>query len=733
MIRISFIFILLSNFIFPIEASDFSFFTKGITLAPRSSLKQLDLSRHPEKLVESLGGSQNKQKRLGQQILQRSLFPLALRVLLVLSPCFGGILACSGASSSTQSPNNIAGNMGVTFDAAPGAGGNLGFQSLGTGGIQTDAQGPDSLTAGSGGNSGTNTPTPDGGAINSTTGTDGNSQIDPLSPDSGSQLGQGGAGGNGTIPGTGGTIQTDSGTISNSGGSLNTGGATGTGGVKTTVQSDSGISSNTGGNLNAGGTVNAGGTLSNTGGAAGQINSGAGGAGGSTVIDPVAKAEDALLKGPNNSLGLPITFKAINGTSPSYPDRAYAFDMGSELLFGAQNKTQWGPVCNAYASKLVSLQNPDGTWANAYGNSGISDSTKNLGPTMVVARGLLAWADGTLADPKYLAAKKAADLWIDTPLKQITVNGFYALRQNPDKADDVAATEENGRAALTFIDLYRYLEIADHTTAMKYRKAAESILKAFISLKGEVYPLGGILNSGAADWNLPARQGGDGQSLMLQAVGYYLSVFPSDPDSVIQADWAKRQSVMDWIIKTFGNSKNTLTSPDGKATLSIPQSLAKRIDANGVGENQIWVEFTAEVAMLMKAFFIKDYPGKYDTLYAGYISTLKNLQLSDGTWPYAPFMSNGYSLSSNWDNLSTPLNWPFSSSQATLAATSALKEGFPLTYLANKSVPRKGILLALNGFDNAPDSRFLGMNPIEAVIFNSSRPGRYGRGVDWAS
>ena len=447
----------------------------------------------------------------------------------------------------------------------------------------------------------------------------------------------------------------------------------------------------------------------------------------------ITNAEKALLKIQTNDLGFPISYETTFELSPSYPDRAYLFDLGSDLLFCAQNKEKWSSWATALAAKLVTQQNADGSWANAYGNSGISDPTKNLGPIMVAARGVLAWADGTLTDSRYLAARKTADLWLDDPLKQISVNEHYALRQNPDKSDDTAATEENGRAALLFIDLYRYLEETDPNAALKYRKAAESVLLAYISLKGaEVYPLGGILNSGAADWTLPSRQGGDGQSLMLQAIGYYISVFPNDPDTTIQTDWGKRKPVMDWILRTFGNSENSLLLPGG-TTLSLPKSLAKRVSNEGKGENQVWVELTAQTAILLKAFFINDFPGIYDDTYASFIETLKNIQLPDGTFPYAPWMTNGYRTPPNWNSLDRPLNWPYSSLQATIASVSALKENFPFTYLALRNTTNKEIRLAFNDTKTFLTHNFLGMTPTERAYFYSIRPSRPHSSLGWAS
>jgi hypothetical protein len=391
-------------------------------------------------------------------------------------------------------------------------------------------------------------------------------------------------------------------------------------------------------------------------------------------VDPDQKAIHALkdhLAHGLNRLGLPKSFIPVNGYDHVllYPDRCYVFDMGALLAYAAQDPGQWEKYINPVVDAALKLQNSDGMWARAYDDRGIAEDGLYAGPSAVLARGLLNWGNAqgrqTAVGKKTLsAALKTAD-WLRKDLNKIKASKYYVIKQVTGPWPGSASPEENARTALFFMDLYAYfMGAGQKEKALQPLNAAENILAGICCLRAELYPFG-ISENGAAIWEMPDREGVEGQCVMLQALYAYFTITRKQDRTpylamVLENDFARKKEILAWTEKTHCHQHLRFTDIDGKNVL-IPLSFSKRLSPDGNAAPHMWLEFMARMALTYRYGFNQEQACRQ--LLSGMIS----LQQSSGFFPYAVGF-NGYKTAPAWPLGSEQqnLNVPFGSLIATV-------------------------------------------------------------------
>lgn len=200
-----------------------------------------------------------------------------------------------------------------------------------------------------------------------------------------------------------------------------------------------------------------------------------------------------------------------------YPDRSYIFDLGALLIYTSLYPEIWGKYVNRVIEKILTLQNSDGMWARSYCDSGIAEKGFFTGPASVLARGLLTWEIvKNYENSKVLnASLKTAD-YLLKDFNKIKVSDYYVIKQETGIQTSSASPEENARAAIFFIDLYKFLiKKNQKKLAVTYLNAAENVLLGICCKRKEIYPFG-FFDNGEANWNMPDREGVEGQAVMLR-------------------------------------------------------------------------------------------------------------------------------------------------------------------------------------------------------------------------
>lgn len=386
------------------------------------------------------------------------------------------------------------------------------------------------------------------------------------------------------------------------------------------------------------------------------------------------KAIDALkshLTQNINRLGLPRSYIPVSGYDPvlPYPDRCYVFDLGALLAYAGQDDRQWGKYITPVVDVVLKLQNKDGMWARAYDDFGIAEDGLYAGPAAVLARGLLNWSkargpDTAIGEKALSGALKTAG-WLLKDINKIKVSGYDVIKQVTGPRPGSASPEENARAALFFIDLYvHFMEAGQKTKSLQQLKAAESILAGICSLRKELYPFG-ISEHGSAVWEMPDREGVEGQCAMLQALYAYLTITRKEDrtsglSAFLENDFAKRNEILAWVEKTHRHQNSRFTDIGGKKVL-IPLSFSKKIGPDGNAAPHAWLEFMARMALTYRYAFHQE--NEYGKL----ISGMATLQHSSGFFPYAVAF-NGYKTLPAWPlgSEQQDLNFPFGSLIATI-------------------------------------------------------------------
>ncbi len=391
-------------------------------------------------------------------------------------------------------------------------------------------------------------------------------------------------------------------------------------------------------------------------------------------LSPADKAVHAVkehLGAGLNGSGLPRSYIPVKGYNHIllYPDRSYTFDAGALLAYAGQDPGKWEKQISPVVDAVMELQDKNGMWARSYDDRGIAEDGFYAGPAVVLARGLLNWGRAlgpqTPTGQKTLsAALKTAD-WLLKDINKIKVASHYVIRQATGNRAGSASPEENARAALFYMDLYAYFTNAgEKAKALQFLKAAENILAAIASLRGELYPFG-ISDNGTAIWEMPDREGVEGQCVMLQALYVYVTATHKADRTpalcaVLEKDYAGKNQILAWVEKTHRHHDSGFTRIGGKNVL-IPLSFSKKISPDGSAARHMWLEFMARMALTYRYGFNQGQA--CGQLLSGMIS----MQQPSGFFPYAPEF-NGYGKAPVWPVGSDQqnLNVPFGSLIATI-------------------------------------------------------------------
>jgi hypothetical protein len=407
----------------------------------------------------------------------------------------------------------------------------------------------------------------------------------------------------------------------------------------------------------------------------------------SAVVERAMQGLKDLLTDELNRQSLPRSFVPVGGYEfvAPYPDRSYVFDVGALLCYASQDAKNWkkhiAPVVNA----ALALQNERGMWARSYDDHGIAEEGMYAGPAAVLARGMLSWGRalgaGTPEGRKVVeAAVKTADFLLEE-INKIPVGRHYVIRQVTGSPVGGASPEENARVALFFMDLYRYFSDAGvRGKARKFLSASENILAAVSGLRGELYPFG-FSENGTAIWEMPDREGVEGQCVMLQALYAYLTA-TRVPDRAVQVstalenDFSRKYEILSWVEKTHRHIHIGFNALDGKKTV-IPMGFSKKISPGQGPTPHFWVEFMARMALTYRYVFNNE--KAYDQLLTGMVS----LQQPSGFFPYAVGF-NGYRKSPAWTVGADlqDLNFPFGSLIATVEFLFAVQNADDPAYAA---------------------------------------------------
>lgn len=357
-----------------------------------------------------------------------------------------------------------------------------------------------------------------------------------------------------------------------------------------------------------------------------------------------------------NNTGLPhsrASFKDYN-FSPTHPDRSYTYDLGRLMIYTAKNKKLWRSEMTGILNSLSDLQDIDNfLWTASYGDNGSTESETLTGPSLVAARGLLMWSEHSAETDRFEdAAISLADYLLDNPSHQIKISDNFIIKQNISDPESNASTEENARACKLFLEIYSYLsEEGSHQAASKYLQGAESILKAFINLRGSgtIYPFG-VSNDGLPVFDMYGREGIDAEIIMIQAFQQYFDQVPTENhDSLIQSEYDNNlEPIMEWVRATFQNDNIILNLPENQEII-IPLSYPKRIN-----ENEIWPEIMADIMLVELQTFNNQ--SEYEKL-------LESLIILMEFNPYLPTLlaaPDGYNQPPVW-NYGAEMNKPYGS------------------------------------------------------------------------
>ncbi|MDD2654689.1 MAG: Ig-like domain-containing protein, partial [Candidatus Omnitrophica bacterium] len=265
----------------------------------------------------------------------------------------------------------------------------------------------------------------------------------------------------------------------------------------------------------------------------------------------------------NSVTGLVESYRGLPSGDYSY-GRAYTFSqaqaIGALLLSGApEDKASAIRAGNA----LVSLQNSDGSWAEAYfaASSNIALSDKKIGPVSAVGRALIDLYLNT-GNTQYLqAAQRAADWMIanrfvkDNP----TTPTYGRFRYND--YDQKTSTEENSRAIILMVKLFEH---ATNGKNAQYKQTAQLTAQWLTQQmwKGPQYPYFevGLNPDGSLDIQTTERADSQFMPLLAFKVGNEAGVFNINPQDYNGLAWLEgyRTSVAYFGETLSGFSKKTL-------------------------------------------------------------------------------------------------------------------------------------------------------------------------------